>query len=170
MGTIDSLRLFCPEATLTITILVVLMLDLLMRNRPARHTALFTAALIGLAGAAWACVHLAGSDAQAIFSGMVAVDSLAVFFKIFSLVVGALAVGALGGGGGVDERLPVGAGERVAEHNVLAARGVGALPVGALPGARSPALARVLHQIVRGEPCRRYICKRGAKEAQGLWC
>jgi NADH-quinone oxidoreductase subunit N len=92
VGTIDSLRLFCPEATLTVTILAVLMVDLLMRRRPAVQVTLVAVALLGLAGAAAACFHLAGTEARAIFSGMVALDSLAVFFKIFSLIVGALGI------------------------------------------------------------------------------
>ncbi len=72
--------------------MAVLMADLLMRRRPAVQVTLVAVALLGLAGAAAACFHLAGTEATAVFSGMVALDSLAVFFKIFSLIVGALGI------------------------------------------------------------------------------
>jgi NADH-quinone oxidoreductase subunit N len=48
--------------------------------------------MLGLAATGAACFHLGGYEATALFSGMVALDRLALFFKVFSLIVGALGI------------------------------------------------------------------------------
>jgi NADH-quinone oxidoreductase subunit N len=92
----ESLKLFGPEAIVTTLVVAVLGLDLLMRRRADASSKLVSLAIVGLAAALVACLPLARSVLRGVpteaFSGMVAVDPLALFFKGFCLAVAILGV------------------------------------------------------------------------------
>jgi NADH-quinone oxidoreductase subunit N len=75
---IDSISRFLPETTLTVTFCVAILAGLVFRKRPKIVAYL---AFLGILLATVLAVDQFGTD-QSIFSGMVAVDPFAVFFKI----------------------------------------------------------------------------------------
>ncbi|MBN1944269.1 MAG: NADH-quinone oxidoreductase subunit N [Bradymonadales bacterium] len=90
----SSLRAFAPELVLTATIFAVLVADLLMRSRTDRRRTgvLIALSLIGAGGAlAWAA-SLLTRDLTATFSGMLALDPFAQFFRLFFLLVALVAL------------------------------------------------------------------------------
>jgi len=88
----DSLKLFLPETLLAAAVLAVLLVDLLPRAGRTKGGLTLVVALAGLAAAGAACVRLGGHEPVALFSGMVALDPLAVFFKGFTVVAAILGV------------------------------------------------------------------------------
>jgi NADH-quinone oxidoreductase subunit N len=85
-----GLTLAAPEVLLTLFLVLVLLADLLPAWRRQRAAAWL--ALAGIAVALAATVRLFGHPETTFFSGMVALDSLALFFKLISLVATGLAV------------------------------------------------------------------------------
>jgi NADH-quinone oxidoreductase subunit N len=75
---IDSISLFLPETTLTVTFCAAILAGLVFRKRPKIVGYL---AFVGILLAMFFAVEQQGVD-QAVFSGMIAVDPFAVFFKI----------------------------------------------------------------------------------------
>lgn len=88
MNVLADLRYIYPELILSITILVVIVADLLT---PKRYVAAFLS-LAGLLGAFAASIELYGVGERSIFSGMMSIDSLGAFFKIFFTFSTAVAV------------------------------------------------------------------------------
>ncbi len=74
---LESIAKFVPETVLTATFCVTLVGGLIARRKPAVPA---TLALVGMLGTLWAVLQQAGTD-QTIFSGLLAVDPFAVFFK-----------------------------------------------------------------------------------------
>jgi len=79
MNMLADLRYIYPELILSLAILVVIVADLVTTNR---YVAAFLS-LAGLLAALGASVELYGVGEQSIFSGMMVVDPLGAFFKIF---------------------------------------------------------------------------------------
>ncbi|MCL4233587.1 MAG: NADH-quinone oxidoreductase subunit N [Deltaproteobacteria bacterium] len=75
-----------PEVVLTLGIVAVLMVDLLWKSAASRRGALAASALAATVGALVALVARSG-DAGTAFSGMLALDGFATFFRAFVLVV-----------------------------------------------------------------------------------
>lgn len=86
MSVADQLRLFSPELVLTLFGLIVLGYDMLMR-RQERGQATLT--LIGL-GLAFLATLWVGGESAALFSGMFVVDPFTTFFRVVSILTGAL--------------------------------------------------------------------------------
>ncbi len=74
---LESIGKFVPETVLTATFCVTLVAGLIARRKPA-IPAVF--AVLGMLVALWAVIRQAGVE-QTIFSGLLAVDPFAVFFK-----------------------------------------------------------------------------------------
>ena len=79
MNMLADLRFIIPEIILTVTILVVIVADLLTTNR---YVPSFLS-LAGLLAAMGASIELYRVGEQSIFSGMMVIDSLGAFLKIF---------------------------------------------------------------------------------------
>jgi NADH-quinone oxidoreductase subunit N len=84
----QSLRDFLPETILSLTVLVVLTVDLIAGKPNLRRTALLT--LAGIAGAFIATLATMRGAPRGLFGGLIARDPLSDFFKIFFLVTTAL--------------------------------------------------------------------------------
>lgn len=91
-----SLLGILPELVLTGAILVVLVADLLLRRRPGRPAVLVVLSCLGLVGSIAAIAGVPASGGTS-FSGTVATDSFALFFKglvyaatLFGVLLGAL--------------------------------------------------------------------------------
>ena len=85
-----SLGHFLPEVILTITILVLIIGDLIVGKEKSGWMAII--ALVGVAAAFIAVMAQAGGNEHAIFSGMLAVDSFAIFFKVLFLLATTFAI------------------------------------------------------------------------------
>ncbi len=92
MGAFESLKYFCPEATLSLTVVALLLLDLFLKGRSSAPKILLLLALAGIAASAAGGAHLLGQPPRPLFAGMVAFDGLSTFFLFFFLVVAALGV------------------------------------------------------------------------------
>jgi NADH-quinone oxidoreductase subunit N len=91
MDNLESIRFFYPELILTSTLLVVIILGLVVRG--AKRRALLTVvSLIGLILAffyAFSMFHIRGFT---LFSGMIALDPFAIFFKLLAIGVTGLVI------------------------------------------------------------------------------
>src|ERR1039457_5250308 len=85
---LNDLSLFAPETAITLTLIAAILADLIFRRKPILVSAFVLAGFIvtGLL-----LLRQAGVNAS-IFSGMVAVDSFAVFFKTIVILAGILVV------------------------------------------------------------------------------
>ncbi len=85
---LNDLSLFAPETAITVTLIAAILADLIFRRKPSVVSALVLAGFIvtGLL-----LLGQAGVNAS-IFSGMIAVDSFAVFFKTIVVLAGILVV------------------------------------------------------------------------------
>jgi NADH-quinone oxidoreductase subunit N len=83
-----NFELFVPELTLLVTAVVVILLDLVLKNKwwLAALSIAGIVVSVGFAIAMW------GGDSESIFFGMMAVDNFAIFFKLLFLVIAALVV------------------------------------------------------------------------------
>ena len=77
---------FAPELALTATVVVVLFADLLLKRSGKRLAILHTLGILGIIAAGFALLLLPAGDVS-IFSGMLALDGMARFFKGLFLVV-----------------------------------------------------------------------------------
>ncbi len=85
-----GLTLAAPEVLLTLFLVLILLVDLVPAWRRRRAAAWL--ALVGIAVALAATIRLFGQPETTFFSGMVALDPLALFFKLISLTATGLAV------------------------------------------------------------------------------
>ncbi|HTR98570.1 MAG TPA: NADH-quinone oxidoreductase subunit N, partial [Bacteroidota bacterium] len=85
---LNDISLFAPETAITATLLLAVLADLIFRRRPRVVAGLVLAGFL-VTGALLA--GQAGTHA-AIFSGMIAVDAFAVFFKSIVVAAGILVV------------------------------------------------------------------------------
>jgi len=81
LGNQESLRYFAPEAIVTLAFLAVIVFDIVTGGRKRNGTA--AVAIAGLALAVVAAVPLLTARPALLFSGMIALDPFAAFFKIF---------------------------------------------------------------------------------------
>ena len=89
---LSSLAFFAPELILTGTVAALLVADLLVKGSPSRKRILSVVAVAGLVLAGLALRGLCCTGPQGLFGGMVALDSMAVFFKAFFVLVGLFGV------------------------------------------------------------------------------
>jgi NADH-quinone oxidoreductase subunit N len=80
--------LFLPELTLLVTAVVVILLDLFVKQK----WVLAAVSIVGIAVAAGFAIAMWGGDSESIFFGMMAVDNFAIFFKLLFLVIAALVI------------------------------------------------------------------------------
>src|ERR1043166_2156720 len=85
---LPSLDFFYPEIILSVTILILIVLDLLVRNRKI----LAFVALIGCAGALVATFDLYSAQPGWLFNRMIILDNFSLFFKIFALAATILTI------------------------------------------------------------------------------
>ncbi|HUT96901.1 MAG TPA: NADH-quinone oxidoreductase subunit N, partial [Dehalococcoidales bacterium] len=77
-----------PELTLLVTAVVVILLDLFLKQK----WVLAAISIAGIAVSAGFAVAMWGGDSESIFFGMMAVDNFAIFFKLLFLVIAALVI------------------------------------------------------------------------------
>ena len=92
IASMQSLTAFAPELVLTGAVAVLLLADLLIRDAASRTRILGVLAVAGLVIAGVALGGVAGNAPGTLFSGMVTLDPLAVFFKAFFVLAGLLGV------------------------------------------------------------------------------
>ncbi|MGD9117633.1 MAG: NADH-quinone oxidoreductase subunit N, partial [Dehalococcoidia bacterium] len=80
--------LFVPELTLLVTAVVVILLDLVLKNK----WWLAALSIAGIVVSAGFAIAMWGGDSESIFYGMMAVDNFAIFFKLLFLVIAALVI------------------------------------------------------------------------------
>ena len=91
MGNFESIRFFYPELILTILVIVVILIDLILRR--SRNRAILTfVSLLGLFAAFMLVLDLFQFRETTLFSGMIALDPLAIFFKILAILVAAFII------------------------------------------------------------------------------
>lgn len=91
MGNFESIRFFYPELILTILIIVIILVDLLFR-RANKKALLSVIAFIGLLVAFIAVLDLSRFGETFLFSGMIALDPFALFFKILAILAAAFII------------------------------------------------------------------------------
>lgn len=82
LSNIESLRFFYPDIVLAGTVLLLLLGDLVIRNKQT----IANLALAGCVASLLACYGLSGSPSASLFHGMVAFDPFSLFFKVISLL------------------------------------------------------------------------------------
>jgi NADH-quinone oxidoreductase subunit N len=88
LNNIDSLKLFYPELILTGTILFLVVLDLIVRNKTWLGLLAFVGTLLSLAAAC----ELYGTPPGWLFHRMIVLDNFSLFFKVVSLAAALLVV------------------------------------------------------------------------------
>jgi NADH-quinone oxidoreductase subunit N len=83
-----NFELIIPELTLLVTAVVVILLDLVLKNK----WWLAALSIAGIVVSAGFAIAMWGGDSESIFFGMMAVDNFAIFFKLLFLVIAALVV------------------------------------------------------------------------------
>jgi NADH-quinone oxidoreductase subunit N len=78
----ESLKVFYPEIALAATILLILILDLVMREKKSLANLSLVGCVISLA----ACYELYDTPSRSLFERMVALDPFSLFFKVVSLL------------------------------------------------------------------------------------
>ncbi len=81
---LQDLKAFYPEITLTLTLLAVIVIDLAAPR--IRQATTFLLSALGLLMALGFCFPLFNAPAGTLFYGMVALDPMAVFFKVFLIL------------------------------------------------------------------------------------
>jgi NADH-quinone oxidoreductase subunit N len=90
LSNLDSLSHFLPETFLTLTIVLLLIVDMLTGSRRRGWNA--AVAIGGVAAAFVACLFQVGSEPGFLFEGMLALDPFGIFYKLFFLGVGAVII------------------------------------------------------------------------------
>jgi NADH-quinone oxidoreductase subunit N len=90
LSNVDSLQHFVPEIVISITIMVLLLVDLVTGSR--RRGVNAGVAIAGLAAAFAAAALQVGSQPTFLFEGMLALDPFGVFYKMFFIAVGAVVI------------------------------------------------------------------------------
>jgi NADH-quinone oxidoreductase subunit N len=88
LGNIDSLTYFYPEIILTGTILLLVLLDLVLKDKKS----LASISLLGSLFSLWATLQLYGTSEGWLFHRMVVLDNFSLFFKVVSLAAATLVV------------------------------------------------------------------------------
>jgi len=88
LNNFESLRFFYPEAVLTGTILLLVLLDLVVKSKRS----LGYVAIVGCMFALWATLELYGTRGGWLFQRMIALDNFSLFFKVISLMAVLLVV------------------------------------------------------------------------------
>jgi NADH-quinone oxidoreductase subunit N len=88
LGNLDSLRFFYPEAILTGTILLVIVLDLVLENKRRLGSIAVAGCLLSL----FATWRLYGAPGGWLFQRMIILDNFSLFFKVVSLLAVLLTV------------------------------------------------------------------------------
>jgi len=86
LGNIESLAFFHPETILTGTILLLVLLDLALRNKRG----LGPVAVLGCLLSLWATFKLYGTSEGWLFHRMIVLDNFSLFFKVVSLLAAVL--------------------------------------------------------------------------------
>ena len=81
LGNIASLDFFYPEAILTGTVLLVVLLDLVLTNKRVLGLVALAGCLLSL----WATLQLYGTSGGWLFHRMIVLDNFSLFFKLVSL-------------------------------------------------------------------------------------
>ena len=85
MNNLESIRFFYPELILTILVIAIVVIDLVLRKRDNKAV-LTIVTLVGLLASLLYSLELSGFSSVALFSGMIALDPFAVFFKVFAIL------------------------------------------------------------------------------------
>ncbi len=88
LSNFESLRFFLPETILSGTILLLILLDLFLKNKRS----LAYIAALGSVLSLWAAVQLYGSPAGWLFRRMIILDNFSLFFKVVSLLATLLVI------------------------------------------------------------------------------
>jgi NADH-quinone oxidoreductase subunit N len=81
LGNLASLDFFYPEIILSVTILLVIVLDLVLKNKKA----LGVLAIAGCLASLWATLELYGAPGGWLFQRMMVLDNFSLFFKLVAL-------------------------------------------------------------------------------------
>src|SRR3990172_516027 len=90
LGNLASLRYFLPELAITATILLLVVLHVVGRNRRSPEAAIL--ALVGTGMAVWVGWMARGGEGIGLFEGMVVLDGFAVFFKVLTALATAIVI------------------------------------------------------------------------------
>ena len=90
MDNFGSVRFFYPELILAALALLIVLVDLAVRR--GKRAILTAVALIGLGIAFWSILDISRFRELNLFSGMIALDPFALFFKFFAVLVAILTV------------------------------------------------------------------------------
>lgn len=88
LSNFDSLRFFYPEAILTGVILLLVLLDLVLKNKKSLGYIAIVGCLISL----WATLELYGTAGGWLFQRMIILDNFSLFFKVVSLLATLLVI------------------------------------------------------------------------------
>jgi NADH-quinone oxidoreductase subunit N len=88
LGNLESLKFFYPETILSVTILLIILLDLVLKSKGGL-------ALLAIAGSflsLWATFDLYGTPPGYLFHRMIILDNFSLFFKVISLLAALLVI------------------------------------------------------------------------------
>ncbi|HEV8343151.1 MAG TPA: NADH-quinone oxidoreductase subunit N [Candidatus Binatia bacterium] len=88
LGNLESLKFFYPEAILSGTILLIILLDLVLRSKKGLALLAIAGSLLSL----WATFDLYGTTPGYLFHRMIILDNFSLFFKVVSLLAALLVV------------------------------------------------------------------------------
>src|SRR3989338_7984951 len=88
LNNFESLKFFYPEAILTGTILLLVLLDLILKSKRS----LGYIAIVGCMLSLWATLELYGTMGGWLFQRMIVLDNFSLFFKVISLLAALLVV------------------------------------------------------------------------------
>ena len=90
LGNLASLRYFLPELAITATILLLVVLHVVGRNRRSPEAAIL--ALVGTGMALWVAWMTPAGEGIGLFEGMVVLDGFAAFFKVLTALATAIVI------------------------------------------------------------------------------
>src|SRR3970282_381925 len=90
LGNLASLRYFLPELAITPTILWIVVLHVVGRNRRSPEAAIL--ALLGTGMALWVAWMTPAGEGIGLFEGMVVRGGFAVFFKVLTALATAIVI------------------------------------------------------------------------------
>jgi NADH-quinone oxidoreductase subunit N len=90
LGNFDSLRYFLPELTITATILLVILVHVVGKNRRSPAAALLS--LVGTGTAILFALMTPAGGGMGLFEGMVVLDGFAAFFKVLTALATAIVI------------------------------------------------------------------------------
>jgi len=90
LGNFDSLRYFLPELAITATILLIVMVHVVGKNRRSPAAALL--ALVGTGTAILFTLMTPAGGGRFLFEGMVVLDGFAAFFKVLTALATAIVI------------------------------------------------------------------------------